>query len=224
MAQSNLFMAGNHILSGLRKKLISDLQDKGIKDQRILDAFDEIPRHKFIDEGFAAWAYKDVPFKIDADQTISQPYTVAFMTQLLEVKSSDKILEVGTGSGYQACVLAYLGAKVYTIERQESLFLKTNKLLVSMGFSLIRTLLGDGYEGAPRFAPFDKIIVTAGAREVPMKLFHQLKIGGFMVIPVGEGDTQEMLKLTKVNETDIVKESHGGFIFVPFLPGVNLKG
>jgi len=212
----------SHRHKGLRTKLIKELEQKGIKDQRILNAFRDIPRHFFLDVAFADWAYKDVAFPIDADQTISQPYTVAFQTALLDVAHGDKVLEIGTGSGFQACVLSYLGCKVYTIERQKTLFEKTEKLLKNLGFGKIRTLFGDGYEGAPRFAPFDKIIVTAGASELPKKLFDQLKVGGFMIIPYGNGDVQKMLRITKQEDNKAKKEDFGDFRFVPFLKGVSL--
>ena len=215
-------MVDSHRYRGLRQKLVNELKQKGIKDQRILDAFMDIPRHYFLDEAFADWAYKDVAFPIGADQTISQPYTVAIQTQLLDIKPGDKVLEIGTGSGYQACVLSYLGCKVYTIERQKILFEKTEKLLKKLGYSKIRTLFGDGYEGAPRFAPFDKIIVTAGATEIPKKLFDQLKVGGYMVIPYGSGEVQKMFRITKGDDDSIKKEDFGNFRFVPFLKGVKL--
>ena len=206
---------------GLRQNLVEELKRKGIKDQNILFAIATIPRHYFLDKAFAEWAYKDTAFPIEADQTISQPYTVAVQTQLLSVEKGDKILEVGTGSGYQACILSELGAKVYTIERQEKLFKKTNRLLEKMGFGRIRTLFGDGYKGAPRFAPFDKILVTAGALDVPEALLAQLKIGGCLVIPVGEGSVQEMKRITRVSETKFKNENFGKFKFVPFLKGIN---
>jgi protein-L-isoaspartate(D-aspartate) O-methyltransferase len=208
---------------GLRKELIEELKRKGITDAAILNAFDDIPRHYFIDNAFADWAYKDVPFKIGADQTISQPYTVAFMTSLLDVKKGDRIFEVGTGSGYQACVLAYLGAKVYSIERQATLHKKTSEFLEKLGYGQIRLLYGDGYKGYPRFAPFDKIIVTAGAPYIPEDLLSQLEIGGILVIPVdiNDDETQEMIKVVRVSETKFNKTSHGKFRFVPMLPGVN---
>lgn len=198
------------------------MRRKGIVDERILSAFMEIPRHFFMDEAFADWAYKDVPFKIEAEQTISQPFTVALMTSLLEVNSKDKILEVGTGSGYQACVLSYLGAKVYSIERQPILHHKTSKFLAELGYDKIRLLYGDGYKGYERFAPFDKIIVTAGAPYIPRPLIDQLKVGGILVIPVdaNEGE-QEMFKITKTSENTYSKSSHGTFRFVPMLPGTN---
>ncbi len=208
-------------LKGLRKKLVETVRSKGIKDERILEAIENIPRHYFIDPEFADWAYKDAAFPIEAGQTISQPYTVAFQTELLDIKPKDKVLEIGTGSGYQAAVLSYLGAKVYTIERQEKLFLKTTKFLKEIGFGVIRTFHGDGYLGLPLYAPFDKIIVTAGASEIPQELVKQLKPGGIMVIPYGTGETKDMIKLTRLDDDNIQMEKHGKFSFVPFLKGVN---
>jgi len=210
----------NYRHRGLRKKLVEIVKSKGISDKRILNAINKIPRHYFLDPAFAEWAYKDVAFPIDADQTISQPYTVAFQTELLEVKPKDKILEIGTGSGYQAAVLIELGAKVYTIERQKRLFEKTDKFLNKIGYNTIRTFYGDGYLGLPRYAPFDKIIITAGAKEIPEELLKQLKVGGIMVIPYGSDNVKDMIKLTKVDERNIKKEKHGKFRFVPFKPGV----
>ena len=208
---------------GLRKKLVKKLREKGIKDDRILNAVGTIPRHRFIDPAFDDWAYKDVAFPIGSGQTISQPYTVAYQTQLLDIRGKEKVLEIGTGSGYQACVLAEMGVKVYTIERQEKLFKKTYDLLIELGYQRIRTLLGDGYKGAPKFAPFDRILVTAGATEIPQALLDQLKPGGILVIPVGEGETQKMLKVAKDKEGNITEEEFGRFSFVPFLPGVARK-
>lgn len=206
---------------GLRKELIMTLKKKGITDEKILNAFLNIPRHWFIDPEFDSWAYKDQAFKIDAEQTISQPYTVAFMTQLLDVKPGDKILEIGTGSGFQAAILHELGAKVYTIERHEVLHKKATELLERIGFKGVRTLYGDGYLGSPRFAPFDKIIVTAGAENIPNILLQQLKVGGIMVLPSGENNEKKMLKITKKSETEINVEDHGEFVFVPFLKGLS---
>jgi protein-L-isoaspartate(D-aspartate) O-methyltransferase len=211
----------NYRHKGLRKKLVEGLKRKGISDEAILEAIGTIPRHYFLDQAFDDWAYKDVAFPIDADQTISQPFTVAMQTQLLKVKPKDKILEIGTGSGYQACVLSYLGAKVYTIERQEKLYLQTSEFLPEIGFGNIRTLFGDGFKGAPRFAPFDKILITAAAPEIPGALLEQLKVGGYLVIPLGEGEIQEMLRLTKVSDKKIKKEKFGSYRFVPLLKGVN---
>ena len=206
---------------GLRKDLVSSLKKKGITDEKILEAFMNVPRHWFIDPEFDSWAYKDQAFKIDAEQTISQPYTVAFMTQLLDVKAGDKILEIGTGSGFQAAILHNLGAKVYTIERHEILHKNASELLSKIGFGGIRTLHGDGYAGAPRFAPFDKIIVTAGAESIPRTLIAQLKVNGIMVLPSGEHNEKKMLKINKISETEINVEDHGEFIFVPFLKGIS---
>ncbi len=205
---------------GLRELLIQDLEEKGNFDRRILDAMGSIPRHFFLDKAFEEWAYKDTAFRIDANQTISQPYTVAFQTQLLEVQKGDRVLEVGTGSGYQACVLYKMGAKVYTIERQEKLFHQTEALLKYLGCGAIRTYLGDGYDGLERFAPFDKIIITAGAREIPQKLVDQLDFGGIMVLPLGAEGNQKMLRIIKRKDGSLVKEHHGDFRFVPMLRGI----
>jgi len=204
---------------GLRLQLVKELKSKGIEDERILQAFMQVKRHYFLDPAFADWAYKDVAFPIDAGQTISQPYTVALQTDLLEVKKGDVILEVGTGSGFQACILAHMGAKVYTIERQRYLFEQTNNLLKEIGFAHIRTLYGDGYKGAQRFAPFDKIIITAGATSIPQALIDQLKPGGIMVIPVGDGDVKSMVRIRKGKDGRLTKETHGFCRFVPLLEG-----
>lgn len=216
---SKTHVRDTHLHKGLRQQLVKELRAKGVTDEAILQAFAEIPRHFFLDKAFAEWAYKDVAFPIDADQTISQPLTVAVQTQLLQVKKGDKILEIGTGSGFQACVLSALGAKVYTIERQRKLFESTHQLLEKIGFASIRTLFGDGYAGAPRFAPFDKIIITAGAPFVPQALVDQLRPGGLLVIPLGEGETQQMIRITKREDGTIIKENFGQFRFVPFLKG-----
>lgn len=214
-------MTDTHRHKGLRQQLVNELKTKGIKDERILQAFMDIPRHYFLEKTFSDWAYKDVAFPIDADQTISQPYTVAMQTALLDIKKGDKVLEIGTGSGFQACVLAHMGAKVYSIERQKKLYDKTEKFLHDIGYGQVRTLYGDGYDGAPRFAPFDKILITAGASEIPATLIEQLKPDGIMVIPLGEGDLQKMLKITKTEEGTLKKENFGNYRFVPFLKGVN---
>lgn len=198
-----------------------ELKSKGIRDTNVLNAIGQIPRHYFLDKAFDTWAYKDLAFPIDADQTISQPYTVALQTQLLELKPRDKVLEIGTGSGYQATVLHTIGAKVYSIERQRKLFDKTSKVLVNMGFGGIRTLFGDGFIGAPRFAQFDKIIITAAAPFFPEELFRQLKVGGYMVIPVGEGEVQKMMRITKLSDDQKKEELFGDCAFVPMLSGVN---
>ncbi len=199
--------------------LIETLRHGGIRDEKVLEAMSKVPRHLFLEKAFEEWAYQNVAFPIGNDQTISQPQTVAIQTSLLEVKKGDKILEVGTGSGYQACVLSLLGAKVYTIERQRALYEKTDKLLRELGFGAIRTFLGDGYEGLKMFAPFDKILVTAGATSLPENLIKQLAVGGHLVIPIGGDDVQTMWRYTKVTETEIKSESFGKFKFVPFLKG-----
>ena len=205
---------------GLRKALVESLRQKGLFEEAILHAMEDIPRHYFLDQAFEEWAYRDTAFRIDADQTISQPFTVAFQTQLLEVCPTDKILEVGTGSGYQACVLYKLGAKVYSIERQEKLFHQTEKRLKLLRCSQIRTYLGDGYAGLPRYAPFQKIIVTAGAVETPQKLLQQLDSPGIMVIPIGVDDHQKMIRIIKDKEGRLTREEHGDFKFVPMLKGI----
>ena len=209
-------------LRGLRHQLINELRSKGF-EEKILEAFKQVKRHLFLDSAFSDWAYRDTAFPIDADQTISQPSTVALQTQLLEIKAGDKVLEIGTGSGFQACILSQLGAKVYTIERQKLLFHKTNKLLVKIGFSSIRTLFGDGNVGAPRFAPYDKIIVTCGATHIPPSLLDQLKFGGIMVIPVGRNDTKTMVRIKKDNFGKVDITRHGQCSFVPFLDGTDKK-
>ncbi|MBK6666697.1 MAG: protein-L-isoaspartate(D-aspartate) O-methyltransferase [Saprospiraceae bacterium] len=218
-----MIVVDTHRHRGLRQQLVKELKTKGIRDERILDAFMQIPRHFFLEKTFAEWAYKDVAFPIDADQTISQPFTVAMQTSLLNIKKGDKVLEIGTGSGFQASVLYHIGAKVYTIERQKKLFEKTEKFLHDLGFGNVRTLFGDGYEGAPRFAPFDKIIITAGAVEIPKKLIDQLKPNGLMVIPLGdESGVQKMLRITKNEDGSLTRENFGNYRFVPFLKGVNI--
>lgn len=204
---------------GLRKRLVDALRIKGIRDSKILDAIGKVPRHLFMDSGFIQFAYRDQAFPIGAGQTISQPYTVAFQSQLLQIKGHDKILEVGTGSGYQAAVLVELGASVYTIERQRELYLKAQTLLPQIGYNP-KFFLGDGYKGLPTYGPFDKILVTAGAPFIPEDLLSQLKIGGRMVIPVGTNDKQEMVVVVRTGEEEFVKEKHGSFVFVPLLKGV----
>jgi len=204
---------------GLRKQLVEGLRIKGVRDEKVLAAIGKIPRHLFMDSGFIQFAYKDQAFPIGAGQTISQPYTVAFQSQLLQVKERDKILEVGTGSGYQAAVLIEMGASVYTIERQKELFVKTQMLLPRIGYNP-KLFLGDGYKGLPTYGPFDSILVTAGAPIIPPDLLAQLKIGGRMVIPVGSDDKQEMVVMVRVGENDYEKEKHGTFVFVPMLKGI----
>ena len=212
-------MIDNFRHKGLRKKLVATIKSKGITNERVIDAIGKIPRHLFLDKAFEEWAYKDQAFPIGQGQTISQPYTVAYQTELIDPQPEDKILEIGTGSGYQACVLALLSKKVYSIERQKALFDNTNAFLKSIGFERIRTLYGDGYLGAPRFAPFDKILITAGATRVPEKLLEQLKVGGIMVIPLGSGDDKTMTRITRVGEDEYKTERFGLFRFVPFKEG-----
>jgi protein-L-isoaspartate(D-aspartate) O-methyltransferase len=204
---------------GLRQQLIEELRREGIRDENVLDAMSKLPRHLFLEKAFEEWAYKNVAFPIGCDQTISQPQTVAIQTSLLEIKKGDKVLEVGTGSGYQAAILHLLGAKVYTIERQSALFEKTEKLLREMGFVAIRTFLGDGYAGIPMFAPFDKILVTAGASSLPETLISQLAVGGYLVIPIGDDQSQTMWRYTKLPDGSLKSEAFGKFKFVPFLKG-----
>lgn len=201
---------------GLRKKLVEEVRVKGIRNEEVLSALQAVPRHFFLDSSFLEIAYQDKAFPIGAGQTISQPYTVAFQTELLQVKKGNKVLEVGTGSGYQACVLAEMGARVFTIERHRSLYRKTKQLLNEMKYS-IKLFYGDGYEGLPAFAPFDRILVTAGAPQVPQKLLDQLKIGGMMVIPLGKGDTQIMTRVVKHGDDELEKQELGYFRFVPML-------
>ena len=201
---------------GMRRQLIKSIGKKGISNGAVLDALNEIPRHLFMDSSFLEFAYEDKPFPIGSGQTISQPYTVAFQTELLEVKKGDKILEVGTGSGYQACVLIEMGAKVYTIERQRSLFMKTKQLLSELNYHPKKMIYGDGYKGLPTYAPFDKVIVTAGAPFVPEALLEQLKVGGLLVIPVGT-DVQVMKRIIKLDGDNYKEEEHGLFQFVPLL-------
>ncbi len=201
---------------GLRKQLIETLKSKGISDENVLRAIEKIPRHFFLDSTFQNHAYEDKAFPIGSGQTISQPYTVAFQSELLQIKKRDKVLEVGTGSGYQACVLLELGAIVYTIERQRNLFMKTKNFLPSIAYQP-KMFFGDGYKGLPAFAPFDKIIVTAGAPDIPDMLLEQLKPGGIMVIPVGASDVQHMISITKNLQGEIIRREHGTFRFVPLL-------
>ena len=203
---------------GLRRLLVEEVRRKGITDEAVLSAIGRVPRHAFMDSGFINFSYKDSAFPIGAGQTISQPYTVAVQTQLLDVKAHDKILEIGTGSGYQAAVLFEMGASVYTIERQRELFVKSQQLLNQIGYKM-NFFYGDGYEGLPAYAPFDKIIVTAGANEIPETLVQQLKTGGKMVIPVGSREVQCMKLVEKVSDTETKITNHGSFLFVPFVKG-----
>jgi protein-L-isoaspartate(D-aspartate) O-methyltransferase len=204
---------------GLRNKLVLDLKTKGIKDDSVLEAVKSVPRHLFMDSGFLDHAYQDKAFPISSGQTISQPFTVAFQTELLNVKKDHKILEIGTGSGYQAAILCHMGAKVYTIERIKELFRKTSVFLPSINYRPKKMIYGDGYLGHSEEAPYDSIIVTAGASEIPEKLINQLKIGGRMVIPVGD-EVQKMKLLTKLSESDFETKIFGDFQFVPMLKNI----
>jgi len=205
---------------GMRYKLVEEIKLKGITDERVLEAIGSVPRHLFMDNSFVQFAYVDKAFPIAVGQTISQPYTVAFQTESLKLKKFDKILEVGTGSGYQAAVLCKMGATVYTIERQKTLYDFARNLLPDLGFRP-HFFYGDGYLGLPTYGPFDKIIVTAAASFVPEPLKGQLRIGGIMVIPVGNRDRQTMKVITRLSETEYSEEDRGGFIFVPLLTGLS---
>lgn len=205
---------------GMRNNLAEVLISKGITDKNVLDAIREIPRHLFLDSSFEAHAYQDKAFPIGADQTISQPYTVAFQTELLNISPNDKILEIGTGSGYQTAVLLNLKTKVYSIERQQELFKKTKLFFSKMGYRPKKVVFGDGYKGLPKEAPFDGIIVTAGAPEVPKPLMAQLKIGGRLVIPIGI-DEQIMTLFIRKSEKEFEKKEFGNFRFVPLLENKN---
>jgi protein-L-isoaspartate(D-aspartate) O-methyltransferase len=206
---------------GLRKQLVELIRNKGISDERVLQAILEIPRHYFIDSAFDQKAYEDRAFPIAEGQTISQPYTVAYQTQLLDIQSREKVLEVGTGSGYQSCVLAMMGAQVYTIERQKQLYDQNKQFSYLRNYPSIRYFYGDGYQGLPTYAPFDKIIVTAAAPVIPDRLVEQLKTGGKMVIPVGEGKVQQMMRVFKDASGQIHEEIFDDFSFVPMLQGKN---
>ena len=203
---------------GLRKRLIDGLKIKGIRNEKVLEAIGKVPRHLFMESTFIQFAYKDQAFPIGAGQTISQPFTVAVQTQLLEIEKGDKVLEVGTGSGYQAAVLLEMGAKVFTIERQKELYMKVHKFLPEIGYNPA-CFFGDGYKGLPNFAPFDKIIVTAGATSIPEDLKQQLAINGRLVIPVGNEHRQEMNVITRISGNEFRNEKHGDFVFVPLLKG-----
>lgn len=203
---------------GLRKKLIEEIRKKGITDESVLKAMNAVPRHWFLDSAFLQHAYQDKAFPIDEGQTISQPYTVAFQTQLLEIKSQQSILEIGTGSAYQACILAEMGAKVYTIEFNEVLYKKSRRMIDILRYDKkVQCFWGDGSQGLARFAPYDGILVTAGAPAVPETFLFQLKIGGRLVIPVGNNETQKMMKIVRRDEHRFTQEEFENFSFVPLL-------
>lgn len=211
-------------LKGARRRMVQEVEqmlaELGIADEKVMEALMSVPRHQFFDSAFDInFTYQNNAFSIGAGQTISQPYIVALQTHLLDIKKRDKILEIGTGSGYQAAVLLERGGRVYTIERQKQLFDKTSKLLPKMGY-MPKFFYGDGYKGLPEFAPFDKVIITAGAPFVPEKLIEQLKVGGVMVIPIGETEKQTMYRITKISDTETRTENFGPCSFVPMLPKV----
>lgn len=210
----------NYRHKGMRQQLVNQLRNEGFNDERVLSAINEVPRHVFLDSSFVEYAYTDQPFAIGSGQTISQPSTVAFQTALLKVEQGMKVLEIGTGSGYQACVLAAMGAKVFSIERQRNLYFRTKEILDQLPYR-VKPFLGDGYEGLPTYMPFDRVIITAGAPIIPPKLIDQMKVGGIMVIPMdnANGDGQVMLRITKT-DSGLVREEFGDFKFVPMLTGM----
>jgi protein-L-isoaspartate(D-aspartate) O-methyltransferase len=218
----NVSKEDEYLFKGKRRRLVDQLKLKGIKSQKVLDAIEKIPRHLFFDSTTARpalldHAYSDKALPIGAGQTISHPYTVAFQTEQLEIANGEKVLEIGTGCGYQTAVLLEIGAKVFSIERQKALFDKTKLFLPYIGYKGAKLIYGDGYKGLPQFAPFDKIIVTAGAPYIPNDLLQQLKVGGLMLIPIGQGEVQEMVWLRKNSETNFDKKILGNFKFVPLL-------
>ena len=210
----------NYRHKGMRRNLVEELKNKGINDENVLNAINAVPRHVFLDSSFLEFAYQDKAFPIGSGQTISQPFTVAFQSSLLEINKNMKVLEIGTGSGYQACVLAEMGAKVFSIERQRKLYTKTKAFLAEFPYR-IKMFLGDGNKGLPTYGPFDRILITAAAPEIPQALIDQLKVGGMMVIPLCENEThQTMLRLTKQEDGSLKREEYGDFRFVPMLKGV----
>jgi protein-L-isoaspartate(D-aspartate) O-methyltransferase len=211
-------MEDSFLHKGLREKLVEEIRKKGIRNERVLEAMRKVPRHLFMDSGFIQFAYKDQAFPIGSGQTISQPYTVAFQTELLDIQPLDKVLEVGTGSGYQAAVLTEMGARVYTIERQKELYLKVQMQLPKMGYRP-SFFYGDGYQGLPTYGPFDKILITAAAPEIPPVLIEQLKTGGLLVLPIGGAGSQVMTRVEKTGPGEYSIHEHGFFVFVPMLKG-----
>jgi protein-L-isoaspartate(D-aspartate) O-methyltransferase len=209
----------SYLHKGLRNKLVDQIREKGITDEAVLTAIMNVPRHFFLDSAFEKQAYEDRAFPIGEDQTISQPYTVAYQTQLLQLKPFEKILEVGTGSAYQASVLAELKVKVYSIERQKKLFDANKNFQYLKKYPSLRLFYGDGFEGLPTYAPFDKILITAAAPYVPEKLLEQLKPGGWMVLPLDEGENQRMHRITKQADGSLLEEKFDEFSFVPMLVG-----
>ena len=211
----------NYRHKGLRQQMVNQLRADGFTDERVLAALNEVPRHVFLDSSFVEYAYSDQPFAIGSGQTMSQPSTVAMQTSLLQVERGMKVLEVGTGSGYQACVLAAMGAKVFSIERQRNLFFRTKEILEQLPYR-VKTFLGDGYEGLPKYGPFDRVIITAGAPMVPPRLIEQLKTNGVMVIPMDRdtGEGQVMARITRLPDGTLSREEFGKFKFVPMLTGM----
>ncbi len=212
-----------YLQKGLRKQLVQLLRNKGITDERVLAAIDAVPRHFFLDPAFERQAYEDRAFPITAGQTISHPFTVAMQTHLLDLKKFDKVLEIGTGSAYQACVIAEMGVTLYTIERQKALYDHVGQFFFLKKYCNIKRFYGDGFAGLPSYGPFDKILITCGAPFVPPKLIEQLKPGGIMVIPLGEGETQRMTRITKEKDGSINEEYIGVYSFVPMLEGKNTQ-
>lgn len=213
-------MEDTYVHIGLRHNMVANLRSKGISDERVLSAMAMVPRHFFCETVIPEVAYQDCAFSIIAGQTISHPFTVALQSQLLDVKKNDKILEIGTGSGYQSAILQKLGAQVFSIERQTNLYVKTSKLLAQLNIP-IQTFLGDGNKGLPSYAPFDKIVITAAATIVSIDLIQQLKIGGLIVVPMNNGAKQTMVRIKKLSDTQFEQTQHGEFEFVPMLEGIN---
>lgn len=211
-------MEDSYLHKGLRKKLVETIRSKGISDERVLSAIGKVPRHLFMDSSFIKFSYADQAFPIRSGQTISQPFTVAFQTELLGIKPMEKVLEIGTGSGYQAAVLMEMGARVYSIERHKELHIAAQSILAKLGYKG-RFFYGDGYEGIPAYAPFDKILVTAASPEIPGKLIEQLKPGGLLVLPLGGSMGQIMVKVLKIDENNFTTTKHGAFAFVPMVKG-----
>ncbi len=209
------------LMQGRRKRLVEIIASKGINDKKVLNAFLAVPRHLFVLGGLEQHAYDDKALSIDSNQTISQPFTVAFQTQLLNLKDTDKVMEIGTGSGYQSAILSQIGVDVYSVERIKKLYEKSTNILKELKFNNVRTFFGDGYRGLPEFAPFDKIIITAAIPEIPNELLIQLKIGGLLVAPIGKaGFAQKMIRIIRKSEDSFEKQLFGNFSFVPMKKGV----